>query len=99
MNLYQYCGNNPVNWTDPWGLYEEDGVLGVGSGGGAHVKNSAHDLGHGIEGPAYDTIHNSKRKGLREGRIHDLKGNLKSTCGGIEKSPHETAGVLLSVNR
>lgn len=20
MNLYQYCGNNPVNWTDPWGL-------------------------------------------------------------------------------
>jgi RHS repeat-associated protein len=20
MNLYQYCGNNPVNFTDPWGL-------------------------------------------------------------------------------
>jgi len=20
MNLYQYCGNNPINWTDPWGL-------------------------------------------------------------------------------
>ncbi len=20
MNLYQYCGNNPVNYTDPWGL-------------------------------------------------------------------------------
>jgi hypothetical protein len=20
MNLYQYCGNNPVNWTDPSGL-------------------------------------------------------------------------------
>jgi hypothetical protein len=21
MNLYQYCGNNPINWTDPWGLF------------------------------------------------------------------------------
>jgi RHS repeat-associated protein len=23
MNLYQYCGNNPVNFTDPWGLWPE----------------------------------------------------------------------------
>ncbi|MBI4707731.1 MAG: hypothetical protein HY761_07395 [Candidatus Omnitrophica bacterium] len=22
MNLYQYCGNNGVNWVDPWGLWE-----------------------------------------------------------------------------
>ena len=22
MNLYAYCGNNPVNWIDPWGLSE-----------------------------------------------------------------------------
>jgi len=22
LNLYRYCGNNPVNWVDPWGLAE-----------------------------------------------------------------------------
>lgn len=24
MNLYQYCGNNPVKWIDPWGLCKEE---------------------------------------------------------------------------
>ena len=28
MNLYQYCGNNPVNWIDPWGLCsKEEGYI------------------------------------------------------------------------
>lgn len=24
MNLYAYCGNNPVNWIDPWGLCSKE---------------------------------------------------------------------------
>jgi hypothetical protein len=27
MNLYAYCGNNPLNWLDPWGLCKEDQSL------------------------------------------------------------------------
>jgi phage tail tape-measure protein len=23
LNLYTYCGNDPLNWIDPWGLCEE----------------------------------------------------------------------------
>ena len=25
MNLYQYCGNNAVNWIDPWGVVRKPG--------------------------------------------------------------------------
>jgi len=26
MNLYQYCGNNPLNWADPYGLCSKNGA-------------------------------------------------------------------------
>lgn len=27
MNIYAYCGSNPINWIDPWGLEsKEDGI-------------------------------------------------------------------------
>ena len=34
MNLYQYCGNNPVGWVDPLGLYD------IGSAGTSVSKDT-----------------------------------------------------------
>lgn len=31
MNLYAYCGNNSINWIDPWGLW----TVGAGASGQA----------------------------------------------------------------
>ncbi|MGE4286885.1 MAG: RHS repeat-associated core domain-containing protein, partial [Phycisphaerae bacterium] len=34
MNLYAYCANNPLNYTDPWGLWTVNLTGGLGMAGG-----------------------------------------------------------------
>ncbi|MCK9274061.1 MAG: hypothetical protein M0P57_03120 [Syntrophales bacterium] len=55
VNLYAYTGNNPVNLTDPFGLWTlslgitTSGGLGIGGGGGTFV-NVGHDPSKGFLG-------------------------------------------------
>jgi hypothetical protein len=42
MNLYAYCGNNPVNWIDPWGLLPEDEHDRIHQGDGALDSGWTH---------------------------------------------------------
>jgi NADH dehydrogenase/NADH:ubiquinone oxidoreductase subunit G len=43
MNLYAYCGNNPLNWIDPWGL---DTFRGRRKIGGSEVADPNKRIAH-----------------------------------------------------
>ena len=63
--MYAYCGNNPVNWIDPWGLENNDstfgwrlklkrsiwGAIAGASGGYVNAGNWVLDKTEGIRGP------------------------------------------------
>jgi len=49
LNLYTYCGNNAVNWTDPYGLYGWSSNLGIGDNILANIYEGVGDAIGGYE--------------------------------------------------
>jgi RHS repeat-associated protein len=77
MNLYAYCGNNPLNWLDPWGL---ETILGVHANVG-HAWISVNKDGNIT---TYGLWHSSRSAGysaMRPGS--DLYKNRESRYGGM----------------
>ena len=51
MNLYAYCGGDPVNRCDVWGLYDTDGPGGYGGDyGGSDDEDNFDDNDSGNQG-------------------------------------------------
>jgi RHS repeat-associated protein len=50
MNLYQYCGNNPVNWTDPWGLWKATGHTHLTEMAMRNAGYSERDITNAVRG-------------------------------------------------
>jgi len=46
LNLYTYCGNNPLNWLDPWGLKSYRARRGLGIFGDTSARWSRDPGGH-----------------------------------------------------
>jgi RHS repeat-associated protein len=75
MNLYAYCGNNPVNFIDPWGLCGEDekGMIDAASDYLDNNLNSHHLVGPLLIGAGQPILPKGK------GGVHQSKVPNKLT--------------------
>ena len=84
LNLFAYAGNNPVSYSDPFGLCERPGGKGVGVCVEAFIKSKFFGLGDN-RGPSSSggTYKASARFSIdpRSGQVSGLSTNIGSTAG------------------
>jgi hypothetical protein len=101
MNLYTFCGGNPINWRDPLGLDWSDFWFGFGKGVGSTVVAGGIIIGAGLIAPelalgagimvsAVGTFY------LVEGVVEQITGRSASTGEWIpENKLHEDYGEMV----
>ena len=93
MNLYQYCGNNPLNWIDPWGLKRYNyRWYNIPLWPLVFANNLGETLADGIEGAygMYEAMKNPPPP-------LDLDSESDSRAGATEKFKHDAFDVAKAV--
>ncbi len=111
LNLYQYCGNNPVNWIDPWGLFTMSygGGFSFGFGGyfsfgwGMSVDDDGNYTSYvyGTAGAcAGGTVSYTNQASFASGKVSDQEGvsaNMGASVSGPPNFP-VTGGVDINLS-